>query len=67
MELWSVYCERPDRYAVGKVLVEDEGLAPAEWQLFGDLEEARRVLARRGLICVPRGSGDDPALVEFWV
>jgi hypothetical protein len=70
VQLWTVY-ERgagdADRCAVRKILVEDDGLRPAEWELFRDVEEARTVLARRGLIRVPRGDGDDPALLETWV
>ena len=66
MELWSVY-QHPDRCAVQKILVEDDGLCPEGWETFHDLAEARRVLARRGLIRVPRAVEDDPALVEFWL
>ena len=46
---------------------EDEGLLPAEWQLFQSLQDARAALARRGLIRVPRAAEDDPALVETWL
>jgi hypothetical protein len=67
VELWSVYCERPDRVAVRKILAEDDGLSPGEWQEFRDLAEARQVLARRGLIRVPRNPDDEPTLVEFWL
>jgi len=70
VELWRVYQRSPDdpgRCAVRKVLVEDDGLSAAEWESFGSLHEARRVLARRGLIRVPRDVQDDPALVEVWV
>ena len=66
MELWSVYQHR-DRCAVQKILVEDDGLSPEGWEMFHDLDEARRVLSRRGLIRVPRAEQDDPALVETWV
>jgi hypothetical protein len=70
MELWSVYdlpkgathgCE------VRKVLVEEDGLRNEDSQLFRHVSEARSVLARRGLIRVPRAAHDDPALVETWV
>jgi hypothetical protein len=70
VELWSVYehsPDRPDSCAVRKILVEADGLVPAEWQLFRNLHEARAALARRGLIRVPRGDGDDPGLVETWL
>jgi hypothetical protein len=70
VELWSVYehpADRPDSCAVRKILVEADGLVPAEWQLFRNLHEARAALARRGLIRVPRGDGDDPGLVETWL
>lgn len=70
MELWSVYDPSPDQpgcCAVRKILVEDDGLSPGEWEVFHSLEEARRILARRGLIRVPRSVQDDPALVEFWL
>jgi hypothetical protein len=70
VELWSVYeqpVDHPDSCAVRKILVEDDGLSPGEWELFRSLQEARSVLARRGLIRVPRGPQDDPALVEFWL
>ena len=40
---------------------------PAEWQPFQNLQQARAALARRGLIRVPRGAEDDPALVETWL
>jgi hypothetical protein len=70
VELWTVYDRadhHPDRCAIRKILVEDDGLCPAEWELFPNLQEARSVLARRGLIRVPRGDEDDPALVETWL
>jgi hypothetical protein len=70
VELWSVYdhpAEHPGCCAVRKILVEDDGLSPAEWELFQSLQEARRVLSRRGLIRVPRGDQDDPALTETWL
>jgi hypothetical protein len=70
VELWTVY-DRPRDFpahcAVRKVLVEEEGLEPADWHLFRSLNEARAALARRGLIAVPRDVRDDPALVETWV
>ena len=70
MEIWSVYhrpADHTDGCSVRKILVEDDGLLPAEWQLFQNLQEARAALARRGLIRVPRGTADDPALVETWL
>ncbi len=70
MELWSVF-DHPTDYphccAVRKILVEDDGLSPSEWELFQSIEQARQVLARRGLIRVPRSEADDPALVETWL
>ena len=70
MEIWSVYdhpADYPEGCAVRKILVEDDGLLPAEWQHFHSLQDARAVLARRGLIRVPRAAEDDPALVETWL
>ncbi|TMA26143.1 MAG: hypothetical protein E6J78_15110 [Deltaproteobacteria bacterium] len=70
MELWTVYDrprDFPQHCAVRKVLVEEDGLEPADWHLFRSLQEARAALARRGLIPVPRGVRDDPALVETWL
>lgn len=70
MELWTVYdrpTEHPRYCAVRKILVEDDGLEPADLQLFGSVQEARSCLARRGLIRVPRAEKDDPALVETWL
>jgi hypothetical protein len=70
VELWSVYhrpADHPDCCAVRKILVEDDGLRPGEWQAFRSLQDARMVLARRGLIRVPRAAEDDPALVETWL
>jgi len=70
VELWSVYdrpSAHPSHCAVRKVLVEDDGLSPSDWQLFPSVEEARSVLARRGLIRVPRADHDEPALVETWL
>ena len=70
MELWSVFdqpADHPNCCAVRKILVEEEGLSPGEWELFQSIEQAREVLARRGLIRVPRGEADDPALVETWL
>lgn len=70
MELWTVYdrpADHPRHCAVRKILVEEDGLSPAEWSLFQTLQEARAALARRGLIRVPRGAHDDPALVETWL
>ena len=70
MELWSVH-DRPadDAHSceVRKVLVEDDGLKNADSQLFRHVSEARSVLARRGLIRVPRASHDEPTLVETWL
>ena len=70
MELWTVYDRPPDHprhCAVRKVLVEDDGLNPDGWHLFGSIFEARSALARRGLTRVPRAAQDDPALVETWL
>jgi hypothetical protein len=70
VELWRVYDQSQDHpggCAVRKVLVEDDGLSAGEWQLFQSLQEARRVLARRGLIRVPRAVQDDPTLIEVWI
>jgi len=70
VEIWSVYdqpADHPDCCAVRKILVEDDGLRPAEWQRFRTIQEARAALVRRGLIRVPRAERDDPALVEVWV
>jgi hypothetical protein len=70
VELWTVY-DRPsdDLHAceVRKVLVEDDGLKHEDRQLFRHVSEARSVLARRGLIRVPRAAHDEPALLETWV
>ena len=68
--IWSVYdrpTDHPDGCAVRKILVEADGLLPAEWQLFRNLHEARTALARRGLIRVPRAEEDDPGLLETWL
>ena len=70
MELWAVYDhppEHPRHCAVRKVLVEDDGLAAADTQLFQSVFEARSAMARRGLIRVPRGQEDEPALLETWL
>lgn len=70
MELWAVYVqpdEHPGQCAVRKVLVEDDGLSPADTQLFRSVVEARSAMARRGLIRVPRGDDDEPALLETWL
>ena len=50
-----------------RVIVADDGLAPGDWEVFRTLQEARAALARRGLIRVPRGAQDEPALVETWL
>jgi hypothetical protein len=70
VQLFSVYeraANHPDCCAVRRVLVADDGLAPAGWQLFRSLQEARAALARRGLTRVPRGEQDEPGLVETWL
>ena len=68
MELWSVYDQpKGNGCAVRKVLVEQDGLRDADEQVFETVWEARSVLARRGLVCVPRGPGDEPALLETWL
>ena len=70
MELWTVYdrpADHPQHCAVRKVLVADDGLSPADTQLFQSVLEARAALARRGLIRVPRAQEDEPALVETWL
>ena len=58
---------QPVSCTVRRVLVADDGLSTAEWQVFRSLLEARSGLARRGLILVPRGASDEPALVETWL
>src|SRR5437764_5831444 len=53
VELWTVYSRPADRAhacEVRKVLVEDDGLKQSDRQLFRHVNEARSVLARRGLI-----------------
>jgi len=70
VELWHVYDRSSNRSgscAVRKILVQDDGLAGDDWQLFETLQEARRVLARRGLIRVPRAVQDEPELIEVWL
>jgi len=67
MELWTVYQDPPDHCTVRKVLVEDDGLAAADTQVFQSVIEARSALARRGLIRVPRAHDDEPALIETWL
>ena len=70
MELFSVYrraAGEAERCAVQRVIVADDGLAPGDWEVFRSLQEARAALARRGLIRVPRGAQDEPALVETWL
>jgi len=70
VELWTVYSRPADRAhacEVRKVLVEDDGLKQSDRQLFRHVNEARSVLARRGLIRVPRSANDEPSLVETWL
>jgi hypothetical protein len=68
VELWSVYHQAAEAScAVRKVIVEQDGLRCTGEQLFGSVWEARSVLARRGLVRVPRGAGDEPSLVETWL
>jgi hypothetical protein len=70
VELWTVYnLSADDSHGceVRKVLIEDDGLRHSDSQLFRHVSEARSVLARRGLIRVPRSSDDDPALLETWL
>jgi len=70
VELWSVFdhpADHPHCCAVRKILIEDDGLSPGEWELFQSVEQARQVLARRGLIRVSLSEADDPALVETWL
>jgi hypothetical protein len=68
VELWSVYHQPSERRcAVRKVLVEEDGLRDAGEQLFENLWYARSVLARRGLVRVPRSPSDEPTLLETWV
>jgi len=70
VELWTVYDhppDHPDAFVVRRILVGDEGLLPADSQVFHTVHEARSTLAERGLTRIPRGPGDDPALVETWL
>jgi hypothetical protein len=68
MELWSVHEEpRARGCAVRKVLVEQDGLRCAGEQRFDSVWQARAVLARRGLVRVPRGPADEPTLLETWL
>jgi len=56
----------PGHCAVRKMLVEDDGLRPAEWELSPAGRSAQRPRSPR-LDRVPRGDQDDPALVETWL
>jgi hypothetical protein len=68
VELWTLYNRPTDRRcAVRKVLVEDEGLQATDEQLFRNVQEARSVLARRGLVRVPRADDDEPTMIETWL
>jgi hypothetical protein len=68
VELWSVYHRASERRcAVRKVLVEEDGLRADGEQLFENIWQARSVLARRGLVRIPRAPEDEPNLLETWV
>ena len=70
MEFFALYAEPEDtagRFAVERILVADDGLQAQARERFRTLIEARSVLARQGLVRVPRGPADAPALLETWV
>jgi hypothetical protein len=68
VEIWTVYDQPAEAcYAVRKLVAEQDGLRCADEQRFANVWEARCVLARRGLVRVPRAPEDEPGLVESWL
>jgi hypothetical protein len=68
VEIWSVYHQSVEpRCAVRKLLIGQDGLFCTSEEIYGTLIEARSILARRGLVKVPRAPGDEPSLIETWL
>lgn len=70
--LWTIYNRPsafPDHIVVRECVGGERGRLrfATECTLFASLEDARESLWTRGLICIPRQPGDDPALVENWL
>lgn len=68
---WTIY-DRPRDYPGHIVLRRSYAGAnvvmhAAECELFANVDDAREVLAGRGLDCIGRMPDDEPQIVEVWV
>ena len=68
LSLWTVYdhpTDYPDSYVARRFEVPG---GPTDDVLETEtLEALRAEFERRGLVCLPRASGDDPRIIETWL
>lgn len=58
----------PNCFVACRHEVSDGGHKPTKDLIVStDIEALRSELMDRGLICIPRSSGDDPVIVESWI
>lgn len=73
LSLWTVYdhpLDDEDFYVARRWLARSGDPVPfptADVLRHTDLESLRRVLAGYGLSPLPRGSSDDPVIIETWI
>lgn len=71
LSIWTI-TEKPRDYPdcfVARLHIISAGASSAtpEHILSTDLEALRDEMIRRGLVCIPRSSGDDPVIIESWL
>lgn len=74
MTLYTIYDhprDFPKNFVVREWVVGRDNKTYPEYSLnrwlYDSLEEARKPLKERGLVCVQRDENDDPVIVETWM
>lgn len=71
LSVWTIYDrprDFPDTYVARRHVVEKGGpRVTDETMISTSLEALRNEMTRRGFVCIPRQSGDDPNIVESWI
>lgn len=70
LNIWTIYDhprDFPNCFVARRHEVRSGESAPtADVAISTDLEALRSEMMNRGLVCIPRQSGDDPMIVESW-
>ena len=75
MTMWTIYdhpLDFPDKFVARRWDIvragnKTEPVARAEHVTADTLDELRRDMMRRGLVCLTRSDGDEPQIVETWL